>query len=511
MKRKKTLNKLAALLLSAVMALSLNTAVLAAETNRHAAIDKTAAELKDGRTDVTLAIGAGSEKTSSDVVCVLDKSTSVEVKDAALAMLDELMTRAGENRIKVGVVEFNKTADNEGFVLPLTSLNPDSYAQVEAIFKNELKSGTNIDAGIRAGAAMLAADTSVDNSSKHLVLVTDGVTYMWGDTPTTVFNEVSPDNISRIWSSPSVCGFYPIGKDAAPYANAGQWMADNAAALEKVIENYQQPYGEYQEGAPYITLGSPYTCCDAAIYMAGKAWQNAVDAGYQCYAYADPRYADEYPWAPGFISSLCTIGGVSGMVPADTAGMFDQVKSRILYTIQNGMVTDVIGSSFDLDSLSSLRMSVGDTALTGTVDEAAGTVVFTNGGDRYTVTYTKDESGQEVLAWAIDAPVVSGVPISLTYTLKLSEKETEPGTYTVPTNESAVLDYISTDGEKGREVFPVPTVSYTVAGGEASGAPENPSNPETGSGSPLLWGLLVILVFSGSCGAIFFLGKKKPA
>ena len=34
------------------------------------------------------------------------------------------------------------------------------------------------------------------------------------------------------------------------------------------------------------------------------------------------------------------------------------------------------------DSLSSLRMSVGDTALTGTVDEAAGTVVFTNGGDR---------------------------------------------------------------------------------------------------------------------------------
>ena len=136
MKRKKTLNKLAALLLSAVMALSLNTAVLAAETNRHAAIDKTAAELKDGRTDVTLAIGAGSEKTSSDVVFVLDKSTSVEVKDAALAMLDELMTRAGENRIKVGVVEFNKTADNEGFVLPLTSLNPDSYAQVEAIFKN---------------------------------------------------------------------------------------------------------------------------------------------------------------------------------------------------------------------------------------------------------------------------------------------------------------------------------------------------------------------------------------
>ncbi len=53
-------------------------------------------------------------------------------------------------------------------------------------------------------------------------------------------------------------------------------------------------------------------------------------------------------------------------------------------------------------------MSVGDTVLNGTVDETAGTVVFTNGEDRYTVTYTKNESGQETLAWAIDAPVVSG-------------------------------------------------------------------------------------------------------
>ena len=43
-----------------------------------------------------LDIGAGSEKTISDVVFVLDKSTSVEVKDAALDMLEELMTRVGE-------------------------------------------------------------------------------------------------------------------------------------------------------------------------------------------------------------------------------------------------------------------------------------------------------------------------------------------------------------------------------------------------------------------------------
>ena len=119
------------------------------------------------------------------------------------------------------------------------------------------------------------------------MLVTDGVTYMWGDTPTTVFNEVNPDNISKIWSSLCVRILSHRQRCCCPYANASKWMVDNATALEKVIADYQQPYGAYQEGAPYIALGSPYTCCDAAIYTTGKAWQNAVNAGYQCYAYAD--------------------------------------------------------------------------------------------------------------------------------------------------------------------------------------------------------------------------------
>ncbi len=54
-------------------------------------IDKTATELDENdKTTVTLNIGSGETKTVSDVVFVLDKSTSMDVREEAAAMLKEL-------------------------------------------------------------------------------------------------------------------------------------------------------------------------------------------------------------------------------------------------------------------------------------------------------------------------------------------------------------------------------------------------------------------------------------
>ena len=154
-------------------------------------------------------------KTISDVVFVLDKSTSVDVREEAAAMLEELLKRAGENKIQVGVIIFNRSTD---CCLELTELNNDNYETIKNALLAEMSSGTNIEAGIRKGLEMLAADKEVADSAKHLVLVTDGVTYMWGAPPSTIYNEVNPDNISRIWASPSVCEFYPLGTDSESIA-----------------------------------------------------------------------------------------------------------------------------------------------------------------------------------------------------------------------------------------------------------------------------------------------------
>ena len=44
--------------------------------------------------------------------------------------------------------------------------------------------GSNMSAGLLAGEKMLDTDTDVDNSRKYLILVSDGLTYIWDDETT---------------------------------------------------------------------------------------------------------------------------------------------------------------------------------------------------------------------------------------------------------------------------------------------------------------------------------------
>lgn len=138
---------------------------------------------------------------------------------------------------------------------------------------------------------------------------------------------------------------------------------------------------------------------------------------------------------------------------------FSGIRDEILYEIQSGEVTDMIGSDFDLVSFDSLQMTVGGKTVTGTVDAENNTVTF---GDGYVVTYSKAADGTETLTWKINAPVEAANGITLSYDLQLVNKSTVPGTYHPKTNESATLDYVRHDGSTGEETFPVPVLEYTV-------------------------------------------------
>ncbi len=102
------------------------------------------------------------------------------------------------------------------------------------------------------------------------------------------------------------------------------------------------------------------------------------------------------------------------------------------------------------------------------VDTASNTVFFgeqVDGKYPYEVTYYPNGTEQdtrEQFVWKINVPVESAKAVSLTYKLDLVNKESTSGTYTVPTNEEAVLDYTSTTGDTGEKTFPVPEVDYTV-------------------------------------------------
>lgn len=103
----------------------------------------TALDTSTWTSNVTLSLPSAEEKLASDVVFVLDKSTSTELEDQALGMLATLKDQAAstEAKVKVGVVIFNKQAN----VTPLTDLAT-GYDDIKTAIEQEIKSGTNTHA-----------------------------------------------------------------------------------------------------------------------------------------------------------------------------------------------------------------------------------------------------------------------------------------------------------------------------------------------------------------------------
>lgn len=141
----------------------------------------TALDTSTWTSNVTLSLPSAEEALASDVVFVLDKSTSADLEGQALDMLTALKDQAASTKakVKVGVVIFNKQANET----PLTDLAT-GYETIENAIKQEIRSGTNTHAGLLAGKQMLDEDKEVAANRKYLIFVSDGITYMYNAKPT---------------------------------------------------------------------------------------------------------------------------------------------------------------------------------------------------------------------------------------------------------------------------------------------------------------------------------------
>ena len=534
------------------------------------AIDKNATDLVNDQTNVTLSVGGTEDELSAYVLFVLDKSTSNDVRAEAAVMLEELMgqVRAGY-KVNVAIMSFERAVDE---VQDWMVLDESTYETIKTnltIKRDE--SGTNIYLGLREAKKKLDALTDVDPAYKHLVLVTDGITYLWSNS-----EDENDTNLYSIYSESISNGEESInaGNDmmashhadyddfVAEFADMAKWMSDHGSAIAADIAKYQHVYAagqyradqsglmenstymnaEFKEGdyIPGESLTEHYSANEAAIYMAATVWQEIVDAGYHAYAFADvtdggnDTNARTYPWASCFIYGLHTIGGNTGVIGSGNVdGMFDDVKSSVVYAIESGTVTDVIGNDFDLTDVSSFELTVGSQAA---AKEVSGNTVTFNGGD-YVVTYHPATADQdEYFTWDIKTRVENGSGLQLTYTLKLVNKASEAGDYTVPTNEIAYLEYTSTTGGQGSQEFPVPKVTYNVPetsttvttpkpdehpdiaegiangtwGGKPTATPA-PSSTIPQTGDELAVGTLVVvaIVAAGGAGGLIVLRKRR--
>ena len=111
--------------------------------------------------DVTLSLPSAEEQLESDVVFVLDKSTSTDIEDEALAMLEDLQGQIAQTgaKVNVGVVIFNKEANR---VLELTELTEENMSRIEEAIRTTISSGiTPMLACLRANLYLIRTPLSI--------------------------------------------------------------------------------------------------------------------------------------------------------------------------------------------------------------------------------------------------------------------------------------------------------------------------------------------------------------
>lgn len=493
---------------------------------------KTATNLDENyESKVTLSLPSAEEQLESDVVFVLDKSScATEVTDSALEMLADLNASIKNSGaiVNVGVVQFAGRATT---ACPLTPLTEEAIAEDGEIYmafsEQRIKDGTNIQAGLLEAQKILAADTDVSNNRKYVVLVTDGLSYLFleGDEVKSVYNAIDADG-QRVWcslSAWSVANGFGDGSYEIPGGDWDTYFATIKNNVAKDGDQYVHNFDEYgsmcDNGIPptYVPMGSDSKdhalSLDRAIYEANKVYESMEASGYHCYAVYKAEPGSK-PVGDAFVQELN-----NGQILD-----FDDIQDDIFYLLDAGSsVVDVIGYGKDdseskndynfdfVNDIKTLSLTVGGKPLS--VRELApdgnGTSAYgfydpnnASGDNDFVLRYYKngqDGNSDECFVWEINVPVSNFAPVQLTYTVKLTNPQTVEGVYgkydedgsegytSLYTNKEATLYPVDSNGDSGvPENFPKPTVSYTVGGNDNPGTdptpdpdpdPDRPSRP----------------------------------
>ena len=476
MKHGKMLRRGLALVLSAAMAASSAFATT---------LDKTATDLDGDKTTVSLSIGGNSRKENVAVLFVLDYSTSVDVRDAAAYMLDELASKDNTN-VKACVINYWADQDSGEWV----DISADT--DTDSLLKQTQTGGTNLHGGLLAAQEALNS-SEIANYETYLVLISDGITYLWtdedtGDTMSVWFQNIGngPDDIQNGNSVVEM----KYG-EATPID--GEIFDALVDGNEEVDEKYQTTISKaekYGSAKPASTETERYWAfaeegvkdstligSEIAIYKSADTWRDLVASVDKAFALKmDENHWSSYPYGEQLMDYLVEQSDPngSGLVTDETAAtVFSGIKNEIIFDVKEGTVTDIIGNDFDFlvdTDNNSVEITVGgDPVPRKHYDEDNHTFTFGENSE-YTVTYypngTEEVEG-ECLIWKINVPVTEEVVLS--YDLTLVNKETTSGTHTVFTNEDAWLDYVPTEGEPGTKKFPQPDVTYTVDGAPSGG------------------------------------------
>ena len=401
----------------------------------------------------------------------------------------------------------------------------------EHFTSNYLNTGTNMPAGLLLAKQMLDQDTEVKAERKYMVLVSDGSTYLFthGQDYTTAWSRhyagTTEKQCGGLYENNWRCTDFLMSNEASS-ADWTNWL-ESVAKLNESFTEYD-----------YIWKGVDTTCPnpiplntqkylingDTSIYQATAFYKEMQKTGYNCYYCYTYDSEDSYGR-----NALKSLNDDAHLIDAETTGttnIFSGITKDIIYLLGTGStVKDEIGSGKDnkgndynfdfVDKAEAMTLTVGKTTyVTQKVDTTA-----KNETSRYLFVkedveaanpeeapyvlhyYQNGEDGQsnECFVWDINVNVSNFDRVQLTYTVKLTNPQSQKGTTygvydpngkkqtansSLYTNLSATLKPVNSNGVKGAdEAFLKPTVSYTIkgsSGGHGGGTVTIPDDVPTG-------------------------------
>ena len=477
--------------LTAVMLLGMLPAALAAEPQPTEAADelgitllKTAGALNSVReTKISLEISAPVNETPVAVEFVMDATSSLFSSGDEIMIqswAEEIRGAMADKNVYAGLTVFANDAKTVYEMSQLTAESTFDYSLGEEMLWLAGHTGTNLQAGIRAGLADLEkAPDTVPQANRYLVLITDGGSFWWLDDAGNPANDTYNDG-TRLQNNDAAEGGYESLTDLTDLL--GQTVSAQPAAYTSAGDE------ALADVVSQIKTSGALTNFEKGVHFAAKELDKVTEAGVRLITVRYPYYADEEG-----LSALTALAGqlmdyaerksVFTASPAsleETAAELESVMDQIygggvnVVVPAGSTITDVIGKDEDYDfdlsikskeipALADFALKIGgDAPMEGQLDEN-NQITFADGS---TLTYYPEAEGQdERFVLTLGQDIHRSERVSLTYTARLAERDTSRGEHYVYPNVEAYLTLSDTDESY---LFPRPRLGYTISGGGSS-------------------------------------------
>lgn len=276
-------------------------------------------------------------------------------------------------------------------------------------------------------------------------------------------NPITPSNGKTVFSNSQ--SFYRTYYDFTPDPNSVykdlKWLSVNPYLLDD-----EGKFDKTKQNPDFFLL---HPCSiEKGNYLAGHYWTSVIKEKYNAGAIvAITSTGGGLSIAASFDHWLTEDGNSdysAWITDANPLGeMFADIDKTITYLVDKGsIVTDKIEDTYftlkESDTPFTITVAGEKQTCTKTSDNKWGFGAYDNGNYAYEISY---DPSTMTITWYINVKVEIINQVKLSYDLTL--REDVPAKDYYPTNKSAVLDYVTTKGDKGTFTFPIPKVTYKVS------------------------------------------------